>query len=394
MIGFENIIIVFLVILILLFCFASLKKIFLFREGMINISPINKDFKWSRGHNCKFKMTKTYLDILKEYSIKETKGNDWILYFPCTYNSDINNEISKLQPTSPDQKIFIINNSDEIAGKNSLWLNLVKKYGRDKAKLLSPTSYILYDLDDMNLFQKEFDPTKLYIMKRNIQRQQGLKITNDKNEISKGFFSNYIIVQELLQNPFIVNDRKINMRFYVLIICQNKEMNVYVFDDGFMYYTKMPFIKKSLEDGPNITTGYIERWIYHVNPLTHNDFKTYLDDDDRSKTKPELDIINHGSKLSNIVFDRIRDLLIQVFKSFDQVVCVGSQLDKFVTFQLFGVDIAIDDHLNPMVIECNKGPNIEAHDQHDGELKHKVIRDILKILKLIPDEDNGYIRII
>ena len=71
------------------------------------------------------------------------------------------------------------------------------------------------------------------------------------------------------------------MRFYILLICQNNEIWDYVHNDGFMYYTKTPFVQNGLSDGPNITTGYIERWIYHVNPLTHDDFRNYFDDKKR-----------------------------------------------------------------------------------------------------------------
>ena len=49
-------------------------------------------------------------------------------------------------------------------------------------------------------------------MKKNVQRQEGIRITKDFDQLLNGIKDEYIIVQELLQNPFLVNGRKINLR--------------------------------------------------------------------------------------------------------------------------------------------------------------------------------------
>lgn len=337
-----------------------------------------KGIKWIKSKDCKYKTTDVYLDVFKEYGINETSGNDWEIYIPCSYNGNINEEINKINFTNDNQKIFAIDQHDEIAGKNTLWSNLIKKYGRLNAKKLMPDTYILNDPEDMKIFEKVYDPNKIYIMKKNIQRQEGLKITKDKSEILTGFTDNYVIVQELLQNPYLINGRKINLRFYVLVICKNNMMEVYVFRDGFVYYTKSPFVKNSMDESSNITTGYIERWIYHINPLTHTDLKKYLD--------------QHGEN-SQTVFYNIHGLIADVFRSFDHLIC-SDHLKQYCRFQLFGVDIALDDKLNPSMMEINKGPSLDIHDQRDGELKKNVIRGMLKVLNVIPNKNSGFIRII
>ena len=363
------------------------------KEQMVNISYTNRPIKWSRDENCKYTMTKIYMDTLNEYKINETNKDDWVIYFPCTYNN-VYKEIKKIKPTKKDQRIFVVNNSEEMSSKSHLWKNLVAKYGRDKAKLLSPLSYVLNDKNDMKLFEKEYDKNQIYIMKKNIQRQEGLKITNDKNVILDGSKENYVVVQELLQDPYIVKGRKTNMRFYVLLLCHNNEISAYVHNEGFIYYTKMPFKKQSLKWGHNITTGYIERWIYNINPLTHEDFRNYLDDKNRQLIPKEQEIVDNDNKISKIVFDRIYDLIKNVIYAMDNKICKGSQLQNFITFQLFGFDIAVDENLYPKVIEVNVGPNLKSHDTRDSKIKHKVVKDIFKTIKVVPNIDNGYIQII
>ena len=89
----------------------------------------------------------------------------------------------------------------------------------------------------------------------------------------------YVVVQELLQDPYTISGRKINLRVYVLVVKNNNKTNLYIYSDGFMYYTAELFQKNSTDTKINITTGYIDRKVYEENPLTHNDFKSYLDSD-------------------------------------------------------------------------------------------------------------------
>jgi len=373
------IIIIFVIVTILIIWYIIKSKNGKNIETMIDLSGSNKSLKWTIDKDCKYDMVNVYTDILKEYSINKTSSdnNDWVIYFPCSYNDPLS-EMKKIKPTSNNQRIFIVSNTDEIASKSMLWQNLVKKYGRVEASKMSPVSYVLYDKDDKELFKKEYDPNKIYIMKKNIQRQEGLMITKDKNEILNGFSNNYVVVQELLQDPYIIRGRKTNMRFYVLVVCQNNSLNAYVHQEGFMYYTRMPFEKNSQKDGNNITTGYIERWIYHINPLTHNDFKQYLD--------------THNQN-SKIVYNRIYDLIRKVINACDKL-CKDGPLKEYITFQLFGVDIALDDKLYPKIMEVNVGPNLATHDERDSDVKHKVVRDIFKVLQIVPNKDNGFDKII
>lgn len=387
---YNNIIILTaLVFITLLFIYCSNNY-----EEMINIPKLKSYPKWKTDPKCKYVMMKIYLDILKKHKIKKSsKDDDWILYFPCSYSKN-KKELKRLSPSNKNQRIFIVSNSVQIGSKSHLWKNLVSKYGRNVASKIAPMSYTLGDEDELRRLKAEHKPGKLYIMKKNIQRQEGLKITNNLKEITNGYSNSYVVVQELLQNPYLINSRKINMRFYVLFICQNNEVNVYVHDNGFMYYTKDPFKKGSLETGPNITTGYIERSVYETNPLTHKDFQKYLDNPQRCLTNIESMYLNSGVQLSRLVFNRIYTLITRTCQAYEGVMCQGSRFEENITFQLFGVDIAVNDKLEPQIIEFNIGPNLATFDDQDKKIKYKAVEDILKLLKIIPRSDHSYIRLI
>jgi hypothetical protein len=260
-----------------------------------------------------------------------------------------------------------------------------------------PMTYILGDKSDMiRLWNNNKKQKKLYIMKNNIQRQQGLKITDDVLDITRGW-RKYVIAQELLQDPYLIDGRKINMRIYLMVICHNGHKKVYASRNGFMYYTKVPFKKNSIKLDDNVTTGYIDREVYEKNPLTLYQFREYLNDVNRPKTEYEQKIIykleDKNMKLSEYVFSRIYGMLSKVMEAGVQNVCTKSSLDGNISFQHFGADISLSDTFNAHLMEINKGPDMGAKDETDGNLKKKVYEDIFKLVGLLPNENNEFIEI-
>lgn len=342
-------------------------------EQMINVpyTPTS----WGRN-KCGYIVNRTLSDEFKKYAI-EKDDNGWNLFLPCSYDNP-KKEIREM-PVVKNARYFMIDNADYLVAKEWLWDGLVKHYGLTKTCTLMPRSYLLKSNKDVTRFMDEYDKSKLYIMKKNIQQQKGLKISRDKVEIVNGRYKKYILAQELLQNPYLINGHKINLRCYILVICYNKEINVYVHCDGFMYYTKKPFVKNCIDDDVNITTGYIDREIYARNPLTHDDFRKYLDSDRRLITG-EKQFRRQGIQLSELCFQRINNLIKEIFIAFSGKICTMDKFSKNVMFQLFGADIAIDDELNPMIMEINKGPDMNAKDKRDSDLKHGVVEDILRLV--------------
>ena len=348
---------------------------------------------WNRNQ-CPHIIGQTYENIFKKYGIKQDEKN-CELYLPCSYDNP-ENEIQQFSLVK-NAKYFIINNCDLIVAKDELWKGVVDHYGIDKAKTMLPCSYVLNSSEDLERFDREYDSNKLYIIKKNIQRQQGLKITNDRNEILNGSNEKYVIVQDLLQNPYIIGGRKTNMRFYVLVICQNNKASVYVYNDGFLYYTPKKFIKGSSDSDVNITSGYVPRSVYETNPLSHEDLRKYLDGQNRSLSNVERDIRNKGLQISKIYFERIYNLIKSVFSAFVGHFCKPNKLSENLTFQLFGVDVAVDNELNCTIMECNKGCDLNPKCPRDSVVKQNVVEDIFRLVEIINNKtnrENGFIKII
>jgi len=335
---------------------------------------------WKRNSKCKYIVTPTIAQVLKDYNINEAPNNKFHMYLPCNYN-DIKGEIKDIlnKKYCDSEYYFIVSNADELTGKDKIWKNLKLLYG-DKASIIMPKTYVLYDKIDMHNFNKEYDPTKIYILKKNIQRQEGLKITKNKKEINDGLKNKYVIAQELLQDPLIIDNRKTNMRFYLLLVCENGNITAYLHDEGFMYYTSKNFKKNSIDHDVNITTGYIDRKVYDNNPLTLGDFRNYIDNNYKN---------SNINITSTQIFNRILEVINKLVQAIGFTVCQDKNLFKCNTFQIFGVDVALNDNFIPQIMEVNKGPDLGGKDERDLSIKKKVVVDMLNIVGIIPEIKNN-----
>ena len=364
----NNIMKFILFILIVFFLVSSVISVLQTTEQMISVSKINNP-TWHSSCNNPYKIYTKSLDKA-EY----TYNHKCDLYIPCSYNN-ITEEMNKISNITSNSRIFIIDNADQISSKYFLWKNLVDKYGRDQAEKFAPATYLLNNNIDIALLKARYSSNKLYIMKRNIQQQKGLHITNDLNDILKGWNDEYVVVQELLQNPYLIDGHKINLRFYILILCNNGEIEGYIYPDGFVYYTPDKFKLNSTEDKHNITTGYIDRKIYERLPLTHEDLRTYL-----------------GKGNANIMFANIYNMLAKVIDAIKPKVCRNNRFNQSITFQIFGADVAPNDKLEAQIIEINKGPDLGAKDERDGNIKRGVVDSTFVLLGLI-DGTTSWIKI-
>jgi hypothetical protein len=341
------------------------------------------------GAPCIYLRDDTFYTVIKELGFVQTSNIlEAGLIVPCTYEAteqeiiDLQNNNIKSNKFGDNVRVFMLNNTDLMVSKWHLWEFLNNRYGEEFAGTLVPKSWNLTIDSLYKKFVDSYDKNKLYIAKNNQQRQEGLEIIDDINKIDR---KKYVLIQELLQNPYLINGRKINLRIYCVVIKNKNNVKCYYYNDGFMYYTPEPFIKGSNDFKRNITTGYIDRKVYEVNPLTHKDFKKYLDSD-RLLTNAEKYITSKNVKLSSYVFKKIDELLRNVLDAF--VDKLGN-VNLGNSFQLYGIDVAIDNELNAMIMEINKGPDISVKDERDGSVKKQLIKDMLKITGLITYDDTN-----
>lgn len=292
--------------------------------------------------------------------------DEWEFFIPCDYNPAEN--VMKELKIKKGKKIFIVDGCDWITNKNTIYELIENKYGKDSNKIM-PYTYNLNSRKKLESFYKRYnelktlDPNTKFIMKNREQRQEGLKMVsklkNIKNEVKKG---NYYLIQEYLNNPYLISKRKINLRYYLLIVCRNNKIEAYYYNDGFVYYTPKYFNKKSINFKRNITTGYIDRKVYEENPLTVEDFRNHLG--------------KNRKKWDNVVLKKFKMLV----KALKPRLCKLDKFNENTRFQIFGADLAPSDKLDCHFMELNKGPDLGGKDKRDSELKYNMLKGTLNLV--------------
>jgi tubulin polyglutamylase TTLL4 len=362
-----------IIIIILIFLFTPIFYLRLSTEIFVS---------YTKCKNKKIKKLKK--DIFNKYNIDyREKDENWDIYLPCGYGN-IENELKKIKVSNNNQIIFGVSGCDKIISKNNLWSLLNNYYGRNYAKTLMPESYVLNNSEDLKLFNKQFNPKKVYIIKKNIQRKKGIKLSNNLQEILNAD-KNYKVVQEFINDSYIINKRVMNLRIYLMIKCKNNVASFYIHKLGKCLYAAKDINKNLLDFDSRITNSYkVEKNIYDNNPLTFIELENYLNKKEK----------NSGTILFKNINTHLKELCLAIKDSIHN----SNNLINNTTTQLFGIDIIFDNNMKPYILEINKGPDMVPKDNKEMEIKYKVEIDMLEIFNLLEIDDykynNGFIFLI
>jgi hypothetical protein len=365
---------------------------------------INKNIKpesiiYYRGENKVNKITPIHKDIFQLFNFElfdkfnksnGSNGSNWNIMIPPEYNT-IDDQLRKLKVNNYDQKIFALYKCDLIVSKNNLWNIFEQKFGRQDAKNIMPESYITKKPSDMSLLYRTIEGTKskklIFIMKKEIQRKNGLKITSDINEIKNARKNGYTVIQRYEQNTMLINKRKLNIRLYVLIIKRNGKLYTYLHNLGKCIYTNKNYDPTNITDfETNITSFNMNQNIYSINPLTLNDLRIYLD-------KKGYD--------HKIFFNDIYGIFSKLVTALPEALGNLNSLNNNTCFQLFGADVIIkkghNGIISPVLLELNKGPDMSYKNEIDKEMKITILSDTMNIVNIRNQEhkpQTGYIPVL
>lgn len=273
--------------------------------------------------------------------------------------------------------VFGLCGSDLLASKSLFALTM----STSSASYLLPPTWITEGGVDQERFKHEFQEGELYILKRNVQRQEGFLITRDKDILFGAFnkyqtpsLNNWVVCQKLLQDPLVILGadnvrRKINLRVYLLVVVdESSNATMYMYNDGFIYYTADAWKANTTDQGPNITTGYIDRQVYIDNPLTTQDLFKHLG--------------------TNQLHESILKALGKVAKIYNPIFEKSNKNMPGTKFLIYGCDIAAAADLSVTIMEVNKGPDLGYKDDRDRELKLGMVREACEIVGILNNQNN------
>ena len=221
---------------------------------------------------------------------------------------------------------------------------------------------------------------RVYVLKKNLQRQQGIRLAHSRDDMKSMCIADPPdVIQEGLEDPFLVAGRKINLRIYVLVMwCPQSGFSVHVHRNGFVYYCRQP-MPASMGDTTSenyITTGYIDRSVYDHNPLTVAEFlEQHVPTERHSAFWSDVTQAVHGVTIGNPDALRLATIMEgRMHPPGPSGVVMG------VRGVVMGADIAVSSGLGVAIMELNRGPDMDKKDDRDGEVKRVAVQKLCGIL--------------
>jgi len=372
-------------IFIFLIIFGLIIILFIFKNK--SIENFENEISKLSYHRCESKMLgKVLQDILDSNNIIKSEDN-WNIYIPCGYN-DVEEELKKIniKDIKTNKFIFGLNGCDTIVSKNKIWESLVNCFQRNEASRLMPESFILDDYNELELFRKNFNPylNEIYILKKNIQRKEGLKLTKDYFEIINAAKDDYRVAQKYITNLYLINGRKVNLRIYLLILIKDNFIYFYISDLGKCIYTNKKYNHDDLDFESNITSYNLDMTVYENNPRNFDELKNFIN----LQNKDNIMNFKNGKYL----FNKINLLMEKISICLSKNLYQSNNIKNTTAFQLFGADVIFDNDLHPYLLELNKGPDMSPRDDIDENMKNIVQTDMLKIVGILPENGKNNFR--
>ena len=260
-------------------------------------------------------------------------------------------------------------------------LNCIKLKGKDHCDNIFPKTYRFRkgQKNDRKIFLKNHRnrPEDIFVMKKlSGSSRRGLKLVRYKDIVDTEL-GDYEHLQVLKGNLLLIKNRIFHVRMYLIIDCCR---GVYLYKDGIVIYAKEEFdpnnIKWDNVITANLRSGCQNKKFYNERNLPNTLIKLYryLSKIGINSDKLEKNILNLFSK-----YDKLIDICSKQGGSFSYNKRHTTQENEGKPVSIItGLDIIVDNHLNPTIVENNFDPDLITDPDNkelewQNKLKYKLL---------------------
>ncbi|CAL9696402.1 unnamed protein product [Knipowitschia caucasica] len=177
------------------------------------------------------------------------------------------------------------------------------------------------------------------------------------------------VAQQYIENPYLINGRKFDLRVYVLVTSY-VPLKAWLYRDGFARFSNTRFSLSSIDD----------KHMHLTNVAVQ---KTAPDYDPEKGCKWQVQQLRryltakHGREKIQSLFTDIDNIFVRSLQSVQKVI-----INDKHCFELYGYDILLDENLKPWLIEVNASPSLAATSKEDYELKCRLLEDTLNVVDM------------
>ncbi|CAJ1085453.1 probable tubulin polyglutamylase TTLL9 [Xyrichtys novacula] len=179
---------------------------------------------------------------------------------------------------------------------------------------------------------------------------------------------NYV-AQRYIENPYLINGRKFDLRVYVLVTSY-APLKAWLYRDGFARFSNTRFSLNTIDD----------KYMHLTNVAVQ---KTAPDYDPEKGCKWQIQQLRryltakHGRETVETLFKEMDNIFVCSLQSVQKVI-----INDKHCFELYGYDILLDENLKPWLIEVNASPSHTPSSQEDYEMKCRLLEDTLNVVDM------------
>ena len=308
---------------------------------------------------------------INQMNLEEKKNN-----FNINTNTNNRNTIIR-------KKINLQNNSNSnfVQKINIINSNKIKPLPivRDGASFDFHMNKVNSLLDSLNLFLPQYKMNgyrNIWILKpSNLSRGRGVTCVNSLEPIEQSLHATNdtgVIIQKYIENPYIINKRKFDIRQWVLVtsLCP---LVIWMWKEPYLRFGAEDYIMEDLSNiYCHLTNNSIAKHsIHYKNDKKFNeDMWTCFDFQQ-----------NYGKKVWDEIHEKIKNAIICSFYAIRQEIKYREN-----SHELYGYDFMIDEDFNVYLIEVNASPALDYSTKITEMLVKSMVKDLIEI---VIDNENG-----
>jgi len=192
------------------------------------------------------------------------------------------------------------------------------------------------DLNEKKL-RDLFKNNKKWIVKpENASFRAGIHVVNNYEGLIdwlNKYINNKWILQDYIDDPLKIDNKKMHFRIYVLLIKTKKYTQVLVYNKGYIFLSKKEYNKELLDDETNLSGG---------------------DSLEQMRLYPHKLIEQYGDENYRKVLRQINEIVKTTMSAtIDNLVCVNNKIKNYKCYKLLGYDILITEDFKLYLGEIN-----------------------------------------
>ena len=233
-----------------------------------------------------------------------------------------------------------IKRGDILGNKWLQYKNFVEWCKKNKKEIPDyiPETHLIIknDLKEQKL-RNLFKNKKKWIVKpENASFRAGIHVVNNYEDLVdwlNKYINNKWILQDYIDDPLKIDNKKMHFRIYVLLIKTKKYTQVLVYNKGYIFLSKKEYNKELLDDETNLSGG--DSW-------------------EQMRLYPHKLIEQYGVKNYRKVLRQINEIVKTTMSAtIDNLVCVNNKIKDYKCYKLLGYDILITEDFKLYLGEIN-----------------------------------------